>query len=98
MFFDEEHIIQDPSLSIRKAPLCRGPRRNSTYYQQLLDAVMSKLGIDPYTPWQNLSPEHRELILNGTEEEVEFTVDKDDRSFTFKTRLRGGDSQPGAPR
>ncbi len=89
MFFDEEHLVPDPSLSIREGAVVPWSKRNSTYYQQLLEAVTVKFGIDINAPWQDLSVQHRELLLNGTEEEVEFTVDKDDRSFSFKRVFEG---------
>jgi excinuclease ABC subunit A len=89
MFFDEEHVVPDPSLSIREGAVAPWSRRNSTYYQQLLEAVTAKLGIDLYTPWQDLSPENREILLNGMNDEVEFSVEKDDRKFTFKRNFEG---------
>ncbi|MDJ0762876.1 MAG: excinuclease ABC subunit UvrA [Myxococcota bacterium] len=89
MFFDEAHIVPDPSLSLREGAITPWTRRNAPYYQQLLDAVMTKYGIDPFTPWKELPTEHRELILQGTNDEVEFTVRKDNRKFTFKRGYEG---------
>jgi excinuclease ABC subunit A len=89
MFFDEIHIVPDPSLSIREGAILPWSRRNSTYYQQLLEAVMSKYHIDPYMPWKDISEAHRELILNGSKDEISFTVKKDDREFSFKREFEG---------
>ncbi|MCP4676039.1 MAG: excinuclease ABC subunit UvrA [Deltaproteobacteria bacterium] len=89
LFFDEVHIVPDPTLSLREGAIAPWTRRNAPYYQQLLDAVTTKYHIDPYTPWRDLPDEHRQIILSGTNEEVEFTVQKDNRSFSFKRGYEG---------
>ncbi|MCP4599655.1 MAG: excinuclease ABC subunit UvrA [Proteobacteria bacterium] len=89
LFFDEVHIIPDPTLSLREGAIAPWTRRNAPYYQQLLDAVTTKYHIDPFTPWRDLPDEHRQIILKGTNEEVEFTVQKDNRSFSFKRGFEG---------
>ncbi len=89
MFFDEPHIVPDPTLSIREGAILPWSRRNASYYQQLLDAVMKKYNIDPYTPWKDLVREQRDIILKGTNEEIAFSVEKDDRKFSFKRGFEG---------
>ncbi len=89
MFFDELHIIPDPTLCLREGAIAPWTRRNAPYYQQLLDAVTTKYKIDPFTPWKDLPKKHQQLILHGTNEEVEFTVEKDNRSFSFKRGFEG---------
>jgi excinuclease ABC subunit A len=89
MFFDEMHIVPDPTLSLREGAIMPWTRRNAPYYQRLLDAVMTKYNIDPFAPWRELPEEHRTLILNGTNDEVEFTVEKDNRKFSFRREFEG---------
>ncbi len=89
MFFDELHIVPDPTLCIREGAIAPWIRRNAPYYQQLLEAVTTKYKIDPFSPWKDLSEEHRKLILHGTNEEIEFTVEKDDRKYSFKRAYEG---------
>ena len=89
MFFDEQHVVPDPLLSIREGAILPWARRNAAYYQQLLEAVMVKYKIDPYLPWKDLSQKVRDIVLNGTNEEVEFTVEKDSRKFSFKRGFEG---------
>jgi excinuclease ABC subunit A len=89
MFFDEMHIVPDRTISLREGAIMPWTRRNAHYYEQLLDAVMVKYKIDPFTPWKDLPEEQQQLILNGTNEEVEFTVDKDNRKFSFKRDFEG---------
>ncbi|MCP4677754.1 MAG: excinuclease ABC subunit UvrA [Deltaproteobacteria bacterium] len=89
MYFDEVHIVPDPTLSLREGAITPWTRRNAPYYQQLLDAVTTKYKIDPFTPWKDLPEEQRQLILHGTNEEVEFTVQKDNRKFSFRRGFEG---------
>jgi len=89
MFFDEMLVIPDPSLTLREGAILPWTRRNAPYYQQLLDAVTKKYKIDPYTPWKDLTGKQQELILRGTDEEVEFTVKKESRKFSFRRGFEG---------
>ncbi len=89
MFFDEVHIVPDPTLSLREGAITPWTRRNAPYYQQLLDAVTTKYQIDPFTAWKDLPEEQRKIILHGTNEEVEFTVQKDNRKFSFRRGFEG---------
>jgi excinuclease ABC subunit A len=89
MFFDEQHVVPDPMLSIREGAILPWARRNAAYYQQLLEAVMVKYKIDPYMPWKDLPAKVRGIVLNGTNEEIAFTVEKDSRKFSFKRGFEG---------
>ncbi|MGH1333357.1 MAG: excinuclease ABC subunit UvrA, partial [Exiguobacterium indicum] len=51
---------------------------SSQYYPQLLKAVCDHFKIDMDTPFEQLSEEHRETILNGnTKEEIHFRYEND---------------------
>ncbi|MFO8070390.1 MAG: excinuclease ABC subunit UvrA [Polyangia bacterium] len=89
MYFDEARIVPDPTLTLRDGAVAPWTRRNAPYYQKLLDAVTTKYRIDPFTPWKNLPAEQRHLLLHGTDEKIEFTVEKDDSKFSFKRGFEG---------
>jgi excinuclease ABC subunit A len=89
LFFEETNIVPDTSLNLREGAIAPWSRRNAPYYQQLLDAVCRKYEIDAFTPWKDLPENQREIILRGTNEEVEFTVHKDDRKFSFRRGFEG---------
>ncbi|HUT77254.1 MAG TPA: excinuclease ABC subunit UvrA [Polyangia bacterium] len=89
LYFDEGRIIPDPTLHLRDGAIAPWARRNTPYYQQLLDAVATKYAIDPFTPWIDLPETQRQLLLRGTDEEIEFTVEKDDNRFSFKRGFEG---------
>ncbi len=89
LFFDLNRIIPDSNLTLRDDAVAPWARRNAAYYQQLLDAVTTKYQIDPFTKWKDLSESHRDLLLHGTDEEVEFTVMKDNSKLSFKRVFEG---------
>ncbi len=39
---------------------------NSSFYEQVINAIAERYEIDLATPWEDLPEEHRELFLNGT--------------------------------
>jgi excinuclease ABC subunit A len=89
LYFDEARVVPDPTLTLREGAIAAWSRRNTPYYQQLLDAVTTKYAIDPFTPWKDLPEEQRRLLLRGTDEEIEFTVEKDDSRFSFRRGFEG---------
>ena len=89
IFFDPDLVVPDSSLSIRGGALAPWQNRDSDYYLQTLDALASHLGFDLTTPWQDLPDEVRHQLLFGTEDEIEFNLDKGTRGHYFKRRWEG---------
>jgi len=90
MFFDPDLIVPDPELSLREGAIEPWERRNSPFFQQVLDTVAQAFGIDLYTPWYKLPQEHRDIILYGAKgKECEFRFQKNGRSHTFKREFEG---------
>ncbi len=64
-----ELLIPDPS-----RPLCGGavplldqpPRRAARYHRQLLQSVAAHYGVDPMTPWKDVPPDVRRVLLHGS--------------------------------
>jgi excinuclease ABC subunit A len=63
---DPELVVPDPTMSISEGALQPFTRSASRYHRRLLEAVAESRGIDPDTPWQDLDPDDRDLLLNGT--------------------------------
>jgi len=76
MVFTTDMVVKDPTLSIKKGvfPLLRrGPRRLIMYYNHLFKALADHYGFSILTPWQELSPDIQDIILNGSKgEELNF--------------------------
>lgn len=70
MEIDPTLVIPDPSLSVHQGALAPWSKGGiSTYYAQMLEAIAGLKGIDLDTPWQELSEEHKQIILYGAGEE-----------------------------
>ena len=64
-FFDEELVIQNPSLSLSQGAV-KGWDRRSPYYFSLLSALADTFGFDLDTPFDQLSEDHQQAILYGS--------------------------------
>jgi excinuclease ABC subunit A len=64
---------------------------NPGYYWQMLEAMAQHYHIDMNTPFKDLSPEHQELVLHGTQgEKVRLHYhNRDGRQATFDTAFEG---------
>ena len=58
--------MPDPSLSIAEGALVPWTVINSSFYEQVIQAIADRYEIDLETPWQDLPEEQRKLFLNGT--------------------------------
>jgi excinuclease ABC subunit A len=63
---DPELVVPDPTLSISEGALVPWTVINSSFYEQVIQAIADRYEIDLETPWERLPEEHRELFLHGT--------------------------------
>ena len=63
---DPELVVPDPTLSLSEGALQPWRLGHSRYWKRLVEAVAEDYGIDPDTPWQELSDEDKEIFLYGT--------------------------------
>ena len=63
---DPDLVVPDPSLSISQGALVPWTVINSSFYEQVIQAIADRYEIDLETPWQDLPEVQRELFLNGT--------------------------------
>ena len=54
MFFDPDLIVPNEELSLKEGAIEPWERRNSAFFQQILDAVATHFEIDQYVPWGKL--------------------------------------------
>src|SRR5439155_27213819 len=64
---DGDLVVPDPSLSLREGAIAAWSR-SQFFYPWLLETVSKYFGIDMDKPWSKLSKQHREVLLNGTDE------------------------------
>jgi excinuclease ABC subunit A len=76
LVFDEDLIVPDPELTLEAGAIRAwkgGGRRTAIYYKGLLRAVARHYQIEMETPYNELPPSFRDVLLNGSgDEEVEF--------------------------
>jgi excinuclease ABC subunit A len=74
---DEGLIVTNPNLSVAEGAILPWSKFGSasTWYSSQLEAVAKQYGFSLNTPWKKLAPEHRKLILYGTNEDVTFTYE-----------------------
>lgn len=63
---DEDLVIPDRSLTLREGALVPWNPISSQYYPQMLEQFCLSFGIDMDTPFEKLSKEEQQLILNGS--------------------------------
>ena len=79
-FFDPSRIAAHPELSLPGGAV-RGWDRRNVYYFQMVQSLAAHFGFDIDTPFQELPPAVRDVILNGSGSEV--------IRFTFRSERRG---------
>src|ERR671918_3120254 len=66
---DPDLLVPVPSLSISEGALVPWSVGNSTFYESVIQAIADRYEIDLERPWQDLSEEHQNLFLYGTDGE-----------------------------
>ena len=75
---DVDLVVPHPDKSLNEGAIIAWEPTSSQYYPQLLAAVCSHFNIDMDTPFEQLSDEHRDILLNGsTKEEIQFRYEND---------------------
>jgi excinuclease ABC subunit A len=71
-FFDPNRVIVNPNLSLAGGAI-RGWDRRTTYYYQMIQSLAAHYDFDIETPFNELSQELRDIVLNGSgKEKIDF--------------------------
>jgi excinuclease ABC subunit A len=91
MEIDPELVVPDPTLSIGEGALAPWANSTSNYYEQVTEAIAERYGVDLEAPWEELSQEHRDLFLEGTNgEPVQVSYrNRYGRRRSYATRFEG---------
>jgi excinuclease ABC subunit A len=63
---DPDLLVPDPTLSIGEGALVPWSVGGSGFYESVIQAIADRYEIDLDAPWQDLSEEHQNLFLHGT--------------------------------
>jgi excinuclease ABC subunit A len=90
MYFDPDLVVTDPDLSLHEGAIDPWERRNSVFFQQVLEGVAATYDIDLNQPWHKLPADQRKLILDGSGgKEVSFVFEKNGRKHSLKKEFEG---------
>lgn len=67
---DVDLVIPDQSKTLREGALLPWNPISSQYYPQMLEQACQEFNIDMDTPFEELSEEHKDIILNGSNGEI----------------------------
>jgi excinuclease ABC subunit A len=90
--FDPQLVVPNEALSLKKGAVVPWAKSNppSPYYMQVLSSLAKEFGFDLTTPWQDLSEEHRDIVLHGTKgRAVPLTFKDGRRQYTVKKAFEG---------
>lgn len=84
-YFDPARVVLHPEASLAEGAI-RGWDRRNVYYFHMLTSLAEHCGFDIDTPFEKLSPRHRDIILTGSKgEEISFSY-INDRGSVFQRR------------
>ncbi len=90
--FDPQLVVPNEALSLKQGAVVPWAKSNppSPYYMQVLASLAREYGFDLTTPWSELSEEHREVILHGTQGMPVALTFKDGRKeYTVRKAFEG---------
>ncbi len=89
VFFDPDLVVPNKELSLREGAVAPWGDRESIYRYQTMDALAKHLGFSLNVPWKSLPEDVRRQLLHGTQDEVEFYLERDDRRHYYKRQWEG---------
>ncbi len=90
MYFDADLVVPNPDLSIREGAIAPWEKRLSGWYHLILEALAKAYTFSITTPFKDLPPKAREVILHGSRGElVEFWWEEQGRRHTYRKEFEG---------
>jgi len=90
MFFDEDLVVPDRSLSLREGAIAPWAGRHSLYYFQMLGALAEHYDFDINTPFNALPESVRQVLLHGSgKEKIRFHFDREGRRYFYVRPFEG---------
>lgn len=72
--FSAELVVPDPTLPVYAA-IAPWSEKDNTYYFSLLFSVGKAFGFEIQSPWNELTPDQRHVLLHGSEEKIYIETD-----------------------
>ena len=88
-YFDPGLIIPNQDLSLREGAVLPWGEKSPAHFMPLLEALVNRFHIDIRRPYKDLPKEVQDVILSGSKEELEFSVDRGGRRQFVKRPFEG---------
>ncbi|MBV9549742.1 MAG: excinuclease ABC subunit UvrA [Alphaproteobacteria bacterium] len=89
-YFDEDLVVPDESVSLKKGAIAPWAKNSSPYYLQTLEALARHYKFSMNEPWEDLPKKVRDVILHGSgDEEIKFTYDDGMRRYDTRKPFEG---------
>ncbi len=92
MEIDPDLVVPDHSKSLREGAIepWQAIQKNSRYFVQMIEQVSRHYGIKPGVPFRDLDPQHREILLYGSnDDEIDFTLSHGRNRYMFQKSFEG---------
>ncbi|KAA0694509.1 excinuclease ABC subunit UvrA [Neorhizobium sp. P12A] len=86
---DRDLIVPEHERTLRDGAISPWAKSTSPYYNQTLEALGKHYGFKLSNRWSDLSDEAKDVILNGTEDKIEFHYADGARSYTTHKNFEG---------
>ncbi len=88
--FDPDLLIPDTGLSLKEGAIAPWSKKNSVYFQQMLDALCKHYDIDIYQSFESIEPDKQHILLYGSgTDEINFYFEKDGRRYFYDKPFEG---------
>ena len=89
MRFDETLIIPNPEKSLAAGAIQPWANNTAPMYRQTLEAIMRHFNLSMATPFQELPTNVKDLLLHGSDEQIEFVYDTGRNIRQVKRKFEG---------
>ncbi len=87
---DPELIIPNQNLSLREGAVTVWANRNSVHFAEFLEALVRHYNVDIYTPYKDLSPKFKQVLLYGSgQDEITYSFEQNNRRYTYRKPFEG---------
>jgi len=87
--FNTELIVPNPNLSLADGAIDPWNRSNPRYYRQIIDSVAQHYNFSTTIPFKDLSDDTKKIILNGSNDNIQFNFFDEFRKYTITRRFDG---------
>jgi excinuclease ABC subunit A len=89
LVFDPDAIIPDKNLSIREGAIKPWAHFDNFHFYSMLLALSEKYSIDLNAPVKNIEQSKIDILINGSDEEIEMFTFKGEKKVKYKTKFNG---------